>query len=333
MVTLRAGVIGLGVGEQHVRGYQAIPGVDVAAVCDLDADHARRLGRRYGVAVATDRFEDVTEDPSIDLVSICSYDPDHVPQAISALRHGKHVMVEKPVAVDRREAERLLEVQQESGLILTSNLILRASPRFREVHRLVRSGILGEVFYAEGDYLHAILHKLTSGWRGRVPGYSVVYGGGIHLIDLLRWIVGREVQEVSGMGARTLVAGSPFGGHDTTVSLLGFEGGAVGKCTTTLGPRRPKFHALAVYGTQGTFVNAPDVGHLYVSDRPEEARTVDAAYPGIAKGDLLVDFVTAAREGRTPEVSAVDVFRVMDICFTAVEAIDAGRTLPVRYSI
>lgn len=330
---LRAGVIGLGVGERHVVGYLEQAACEVVAVCDLDGSHAQAVARRYGVPLWSTDFRRVTEHPDIDVVSICSFDDAHVEQAISALRNGKHVMVEKPVALRREDAARLLEEQQRSGLTLTSNLILRASPRFQEVHRLAREGAFGDIFYLEGDYLHDILWKLTEGWRGRIPGYSVIHGGGIHLIDLMRWIVGAEVAEVSGMGGRVQVRESLFRGHDTTVTLLGFDGGAVGKCTTMLGPRRPKFHSLKVFGTAATFENGFPDAAIYPSDRLEEARVVTTPYPGMGKGDLLEDFVTAVRHGRPPLVAPVDVFRVMDVCFTAVEAIDKGCTLPVQYSI
>lgn len=331
---LRAGVIGLGVGERHVAAYQEHPSCEVVGICDLDPDRLVTVGERNDVAYRTTEFRGITEHPDIDLVSICSYDDAHVEQAISALRCGKHVMIEKPISLRRDEAELLLKVHQESGgLILTSNLILRASPRFREVQSMAAAGEFGDIYYMEGDYLHAILWKLTEGWRGRIPDYSVVHGGGIHLIDLMRWIAGREVESVSGMGARMLVEGSSFGGYDTTVSLMRFQGGALAKCTTSLGPRRTKFHALNVYGTKATFVNDMPHAKLFLSDRPDDERTFETPYPAIEKGDLLPDFIAAAQEGREPAVTAADVFRVMDVCFATVDAISSGRTIEVRYSI
>ncbi len=124
------------------------------------------------------------------MVSICSYDDAHAQQVISALRAGKHVMVEKPLTLHRKDAEQILRAQQDSGRILTSNLILRHSPRFREIRRMIRAGEFGDIFYLEGDYIHQILWKLTEGWRGRMDFYCVTYGGGIHLIDLMRWLLG-----------------------------------------------------------------------------------------------------------------------------------------------
>ncbi|MEX2649725.1 MAG: Gfo/Idh/MocA family oxidoreductase, partial [Alphaproteobacteria bacterium] len=287
----------------------------------------------YGVADRVSDWRAVTEDPSIDVVSICSYDDGHAEQAVSAFRNGKHVMVEKPVALHRSELEALVRAWQDSGRLLTSNLILRRCPRFLELKARIDAGELGEVFAIEGDYLHDILEKLTEGWRGRLPFYCTIYGGGIHLIDLMRWLVGREVEAVAGMGNKVLTRDTRYKFDDSFMTLLRFEGGALGKCLTTLGPKRPKLHALSVFGTRGTFVNGVPDATLFHGDDPERAERVTAPYPGIDKGNHLPDFIAAIREGREPMVSGRDVVRVMDVCLTAREATEAGRTLVVDYTV
>lgn len=331
MDKLRVGVVGLGVGERHVVGYHEVPGVEVVAVCDLDEQRLHEVADRHHVERRSTDFRAVTEADDLDVVSICSYDDVHAKQAISAFRHGKHVMVEKPVALRRDDAEALLRAQQESGKVISSNLILRASPRFQEVRRMVQAGELGEVFYLEGDYLHDILRKITDGWRGRMDFYCVVYGGGIHLIDLMRWILGAEVEEVIGMGTGILTRGTSYRFPDTIVNLLRFDTGAVAKTTTCYGPRRPKFHALDVYGTEATFSNDVPHGRLWTSDRPEDLREVTSAYPGMEKGDLLPKFVEAIRAGVEPDVGAVDVFRVLDICLAAWESVESNQPVKVAH--
>jgi predicted dehydrogenase len=330
---LKVGVVGLGVGEQHVIGYQAITGCEVVAVCDIDAERVKSVADRRGIAERYTDARRVTEHPCIDVVSICSYDDAHAKQVISALRAGKHVMVEKPLTLYREDAEEILRAQQESGRIVTSNLILRHSPRFREVRRMIRAGEFGDIFYVEGDYIHQILRKLTEGWRGRMDFYCVTYGGGIHLIDLMRWLLGQEVTEVTGMGTDKLTAGGRYRYPDTIVNLLRFAGGALAKTLTTLGPQRPQIHALNVYGTRATFVNDMPNAKIFSGDSPEAVENMSVPYPAIQKGELLPDFIGAVREGREPEVSSKDVFRVMDICFAAWESVQSKRAVQVSYMI
>ena len=329
--TLKIGVIGLGVGEQHVIGYRAIEGCEVVSVCDVDPGKLSEVADRQDVAGRCDDYRQITEDPDIDVVSICSFDDCHAEQAVSAFRNGKHVMIEKPVALYRHEAEAILEAQQESGKLITSNLILRHSPRFREIRRMIRDGEFGDIYYLEGDYIHQILWKLTEGWRGKMNFYCVTYGGGIHLIDLMRWLMNEEVKEICGMGNQILSAGSQYRYPDTIVTLMRFEGGALAKNLTTLGPQRTQLHALNVYGTRQTFVNDLPHGKLFHGEKPEDEQEMTVPYPAIEKGDLLPDFIGAIREGREPNVSARDVFRVMDVCLAAWESVEQGRTVPVSY--
>ena len=177
---------GLGVGEAHLRSYKSIENVEVHSICDIDPNHLKLMGDRYDIEKRCLDHTQITEDPEIQVVSICSYDNCHADQIISALRHGKHIMVEKPAVLYPTEAENVLKELEGSGLFLTSSLILRQSPRFIEIRDMVQQGILGDIFHIEADYLHQILWKITEGWRGKMEFCYTVYSGGIHLIDLMR---------------------------------------------------------------------------------------------------------------------------------------------------
>ncbi len=329
---LKIGIIGLGVGERHLVSYRNIAGCEVSAICDINKPHLDDVGNRYGVEQRYTDYRKITEDPDIDVISICSYDDTHAEQAISAFRHGKHVMVEKPVALYRHEAEAVMRAQQDSQRFISSNLILRKSPRFIELRQQIQAGEFGDIFHIEGDYVHDILWKITEGWRGKMEYYSVIYGGGIHLIDLMRWLTGYEIVEVCGMGGRKRVQDSSYRFDDTITNLFRFNSGATGKCLTTYGPRRTKFHALNVYGTEKTFINDLPNAKLFTGDNPEtDEFPVTTPYPGMEKGDLLPDFIAAIRENREPDVSAQDVFRVMEICLTAQESLETRRTLSIAH--
>lgn len=333
MRPLKAGVIGLGVGEAHLKTYQSLPGVSVQAICDIDPTKLNDVGERNDVPERYTDYHKVTEHPDIDVVSICSYDSAHAEQAISAFRNGKHVMVEKPVALFPAEAEQILRAQQDSGKFITSNLILRQSPRFRELKDQIEAGDFGEIVSIEGDYIHQILWKITEGWRGKMPFYCVTYGGGIHLIDLMRWLIGQEAVEVCGMGSKILTRGGAYRYPDTIVNLLRFERDTLGKTMTIFGPERTQFHSLNVYGTRRTFVNDMPHGIWFDGDKPENRHLVTTPYPGMGKGDLLPDFIQAIRTGTEPVIGAKDIFRVMAVCFAAWESVEKGRTVRVSYLI
>ena len=330
---LKIGVIGLGVGEQHVIGYQRIPNVEVTDICDIDPSVLKIVGDRNDVPNRHQDYKQITENPKIDVVSIASYDNCHAIQAISAFENGKHVMIEKPLALNRHEAEAILRAQQDSGRFLSSNLVLRKSPRFQELKNWIAKGYFGEIVTIEGDYLHQILWKLTQGWRGEMEFYCVTYGGGIHMIDLMRWLLDEEIVEVCGMSNKKLTRGSKFNFDDTVTNLLKFKSGTVGRTTSNLGAQRPQIHGLSVYGTEKSFINDTPHAKLFHSDNSEDIEIVETNYPGIDKFGLLPDFISSIRNGDEPEVSAKDVFRVMDICFACYESLKAKKTVNVDYLI
>ena len=330
---LKIGVIGLGVGEQHVIGYQRIPNVEVTDICDIDPSVLKIVGDRNDVPNRHQDYKQITENPNIDVVSIASYDNCHAIQAISAFENGKHVMIEKPLALNRHEAEAILRAQQDSGRFLSSNLVLRKSPRFQELKNWIAKGYFGEIVTIEGDYLHQILWKLTQGWRGEMEFYCVTYGGGIHMIDLMRWLLDEEIVEVCGMSNKKLTRGSKFNFDDTVTNLLKFKSGTVGRTTSNLGAQRPQIHGLSVYGTEKSFINDTPHAKLFHGDNSEDIEIVETNYPGIDKFGLLPDFISSIRKGDEPEVSAKDVFRVMDICFACYESLNAKKTVNVDYLI
>jgi len=326
---IRVGVIGLGVGERHIVGYREIPGVEVAGICDIDPAKMAAVAERQEVSDLHKDYRTLLAEPSIDAVSICSYDDHHVEQAVTAFEAGKHVFCEKPVALDRNGLDRVVRAWSDSGKRLSSNLILRQSPRFIAVRDMVQAGEFGDLHYMEGDYIHQILWKITEGWRGKMDFYCVTYGGGIHLIDLMRWIAGEEVTEVTAMAAKKLTRGSAFPYPDTMTTLLRFESDLLAKSTTSFGPQRRQIHTLNLYGTKLSFENANGPARLYRGDQPEDEEPFDVPYPGIEKGDLLPDFIAAIREDREPIVRAKDVFQVMNICISAWESVEQQRSIAV----
>lgn len=319
---LRAAVVGLGVGEAHARTYADHPDCDLVGLCDVDEARLAAVAAHHpGVRTATDADE-LLRDPGIDAVSIATYDDAHFAQVRTALEHGKHVFVEKPLCTRREEAEELRRLLADRpGQVLSSNLVLRASPRFRRVKELVDAGRLGQLYYVEADYDYGRLHKITEGWRGDLPHYSVTLGGGVHVVDMLLWLTGRRVVEVSAYGNRIASAGTKFRFDDLRVALLRFEDGMLGKVAANFGSATPHFHAVELFGTRATFVNGPERGWLV--DR-ETREPIDEPYPGVGKGELIPAFVDAVLGRGELAVRPEEVFAALDVCFAIDEAAESG---------
>src|SRR5262249_30168710 len=159
---------------------------ELAAVCDFDPARLEEASKEWPNVRLFGRAEDLLDDPGIDVVSIASYDDAHADQVMRAIASGKHVFVEKPLGMTAEEGGQIRRLLDERPEVrLSSNLILRLSPRFRLLKQMINDGVFGRLYYVEGDYTYGRLQKITDGWRGQLPYYSAVLGGAVHLVDAL----------------------------------------------------------------------------------------------------------------------------------------------------
>ena len=333
MTRLRAGVIGLGVGEQHAHAYRRHPDTELVAMADIDPAKRTRAQREFPGLRLYDNAEALIDDPGIELVSIASFDDAHFAQVARAIEAGKHVFVEKPLCMRDEELAELKALHvRRPAVRISSNLILRRTPRFIELKRRIAAGEMGELFYLEGDYNYGRIHKIVDGWRGKLPFYSVVHGGAIHVIDLLMWLAGERITEVQASGNRIASAGTGFRFNDMVVAIVRFEKGAVGKIAANFGCVHPHFHRVLVYGTGATFENRMDAGLIWHSrDGAEEPERLDSAYPGAAKGELIPSFVDTILGRGEAEVRDDEVFATMAVSLAIERAATEGGRVKVDY--
>jgi len=330
---LNAAIIGLGVGERHIEGYEADSAARVVALCDIDEEKRAMAAHRYPNLRVTAHAEDLLQDPDIHVVSIASYDDAHFGQIIGALDAGKHVFVEKPMVLNVDDARTVRErLMRRPDLRLSSNLILRKVPRFVDLKDRIQRGELGRLFAIEAGYHYGRLSKLTDGWRATMPGHSVVLGGGIHMIDLVMWLASDPIVEVSAVGNRIASEASPHANYDCVMASVRFKSGIIGQISSNYGCVRPHFHALSVFGTKGTFFNEPGPATFFASRDPTvEPQPLDTAYPFAAKGDAIPSFISSIMGRGEPSVSIDDVFRSLSVCFAIEQAVHQGGTHRVEY--
>jgi predicted dehydrogenase len=198
---LRAAVIGTGfVGPHHVDAVQRGGYATVEVLVDRDPERGLRLAQSLGVARAVTEIGAVLRDPSIDVVHVCTPNWTHVDLARAAMEAGKHVVVEKPIAIDRAGAATLLDVAQRTGRHGATALTYRGYPMVRQARQLVASGRLGELRLAHGAYLQDWLSEPADyNWRvdATVGGPSRAFADiGTHWFDTVEFIAGARVMAV-----------------------------------------------------------------------------------------------------------------------------------------
>ena len=316
-MTLNVGVIGLGVGSKHLDAFHKNPFCHVKCMCDLDTKKLQGHQKKFPEIKKTTIAEEVLNDPTIDIVAIASYDCHHSDQILQAFENRKHVFIEKPLCTTRDDFEKIKAAHAlNSDLVVSTNFVLRREPRFTTLKQKIENGLLGEIFLAEGSYDYGRLKKLTHGWRGDDPNYSVMHGGGIHIIDILTWLVGSRFCPKIVLKNKFNTMDSKFKNSDLILTAGNFESGAIGKIIANYGSATPHFHQLKIYGTKGTFVHDCGIAHYLFGREPNVKTYADKTpFPATNKGDMIPEFVNFLAK-RTKHLS-VDFQRVCEVMDTS----------------
>ena len=335
MDKLNVGIIGLGVGEKHIKSFQSHNNCEVVTLCDFANDKRKEISIKYPEIKIINNALTILEDQNINIVSVASFDNYHYKQIISALKNGKHVFVEKPLCLYEQEAQDIRRcLNEHSDLRLSSNLGLRTCPRFKRIRDVVRSGEMGHVYYIEGDYLWGRIHKLTDGWRKDMNYYSIIHGAAIHMIDLVLWITGLRPVEVQAYGNNIANRGTPLNDNSFATILMKFENGCIAKVTANGGCIHPHFHRLVVFGTKKTAIHDLS-GAMWLDTNDPSAipEEISEKYPAKEKrGDVITSFVDSIIDNsRQPIVTADDAFDTMSICIAAEKAVNESRHVMVNY--
>lgn len=333
-MTLRAAIIGLGVGEQHARAFARHPNSEITWLHDLDAVKAERLTKELGQGKTAESYDQILAAPDVDIVSIATYDHLHFDEVCRALDSGKHVFVEKPLCRTAQEVDTIAAHWQKAGKPhLRSNLVLRGADVYVWLKQAIAAGKFGEIYAFDGDYLYGRLEKITEGWRREVPDYSVMEGGGVHLIDLMLWLMGETPVSVASTGNNTATRDTGFRYDDFMASTFSFASGAVGRITANFGCVHPHHHVMRVFGTKATFIY-DDQGPRLFRDRRDGA-TADALdlapLPG-SKGVLIPDFIQAIRNDDDPTGEAEREFDLIRVIAAADKAHAEGSPQNIRPS-
>ncbi|HAL56304.1 MAG TPA: hypothetical protein DCP63_07485 [Bacteroidetes bacterium] len=246
---IRVGIVGFGqMGRIHAYAYRSIPmyydghpcTVKLKCVCDTNETLARKGVEQAGFESSTTNVHDLVTRNDIDVVNICTPNKMHKEAVLAALRNGKHVYCEKPLAFNETEAKEIVEVAEESGLKHQITAEYRFIPAIMKAKELVDAGFVGRVFHFRGVYLHAgyIDPKRPREWRMQkdVIGGGVLVDLGPHLLDMIHHLVG-DVDEVTAT-METFFKERPLPEdpgklgkvevEDAITTLLRFKNGAIG---------------------------------------------------------------------------------------------------------
>jgi predicted dehydrogenase len=246
-------ILGTGnVAKGHLMAIQATEGAELVALGTRVRERGKAWAVEQGVScpIYSD-LESLLADEQVDIVIICTPNNQHAQQTIQVARAGKHILIEKPVALNLQDLRAMQAAVQESGVRTLVSFVLHWNPALNIAKRLVAKGIIGDVFLAETCYWHSTPRAVPGHWMTtkEVAG-SVFLMGGCHAVDAARWLVGADIVEVCAFSDNK---GKEWYEYPHTVSAaIKFANNAVGRISTSMGCTMPYTFEVTLMGTRGT---------------------------------------------------------------------------------
>ena len=312
---LYAATIGLGFGLSHAKVFKNNKNVKLVCVNDLNLKK-KKLAESLKTTF-TQKSNFIFDNKKINLVSIASYDNYHFQHLLKAIKNKKNIFIEKPICQNSKQLGIVKKLLKDNKLKLSSNFVLRYHPKFKKVKELVNQNKIGKIYSIEGEYNYGRLIKLIKGWRGEIPYYSIVQGGGIHIIDLMQWLINSIPLKAISVGNNLISKQSKFKFNDNNIALIAFKNGVTGKVTSNFSCAMPHNHYLKIYGKKGTIEVSFDKIFWYKS-RLKKSKPVLVKYKNDKnyKDKLLNSFIESIfNKKKNYNPSLQDIYSSLSTCF------------------
>jgi UDP-N-acetyl-2-amino-2-deoxyglucuronate dehydrogenase len=288
MKKYNVGIIGYGwVATAHIPAINASRQAQVTAVCSSRPQDDAALSEKHGGTIRsyTD-LDQMLADPDIHIVSICSFSGLHAEHAIKAAKAGKHLIIEKPIALSWEDCQRVAEAVAAAGVKVCVCFECRFSSQLIATRAVIDQGLLGELHYGEVDYFHGI-----GPWYGqfewnakRTGGGSALLTAGCHALDALLLCMGEDVQSVSSYSTKTKSpVFEPYEYDTTSVTILRFADGRVGKCSAVVDCLQPYYFHTQFCGSEGSLLD--DKFHS-MKLKTDKSAWSKLSFKGLDSGDV-----------------------------------------------
>lgn len=346
MDKVKVGVIGVGnISWCHLEGYSKDPRVELYAFCDLDEAKLKEKSEKYGVKrLYTDVDTMLKECPELDAVSVCVWNINHSKCAIAALKAGKHVLCEKPIAMTVEQALEMQKAAEEAGKVLQIGFCCRYGTDAKIINEYRDKGFFGDFYYAKASYLRRFGNP--GGWFADVSmsGGGPLIDLGVHIIDLTRYLMGNP-KPVAVFGAtyrkvdrsQTYQAnpyGASTGGletkndvEDLAAAMVRYDNGAVLNVEASYCMNlKQDVYAMELFGSKGGVRICPDM-QMYTDMNGFMVDITPVDMIGMEEDQALfdretahfIDCVQGKAECIAPAQDGVDILRIIRAIYESAE--------------
>jgi len=348
---MRVGVIGCGAiaTRAHLPAFKSLPNVELQAVADVNEKMARTAAKKFGIPNSYTDYKKMLRDPSIDLVSICTPSPTHTEVAIEAAKNGKHLFIEKPLALTVRGAQMILNMAKENNVKLCVVHNYRYFPAMKEVKRRIDLGNLGRIVTIQGiAHTRIPLQWTASTWLYHKGGALDDFGP--HLIDSILWLVNSKIEKVCAFGGDFL---GKMNCTNYIQILMRFENRTVATADISWLTGRITF-ALNVHGTGGYISIESDLKNFFFNDPIEthglptpldDLRNLSKKTISLTKktisgkffkgalafyGTIIKEFINSIEKGTKVPVSGEEALQVVAVSEAAKLSLAEDRSVAVK---
>jgi UDP-N-acetyl-2-amino-2-deoxyglucuronate dehydrogenase len=336
-MTIKFAVVGTGwVAGEYMKAINGHPHAEVYGLVTRNRDHAQGRLTELGIQSRIfDSFEQAVKDPQVDAVVLCSMPDVRARQVIMAAQHGKHLVIEKPMAMNKESLWAMAQALEHNPVKSVVSFVLRWNPTFDTIKSLINDDMLGRVFMAQIDYWHHIgPHYSQYQWSSKKAlGGSSILSAGCHAVDAVRYFAG-DVEEVTAYSCSTWLD-SEYEFEPNTIAIFKLKNGGIAKVSSSLECKTPYKFNIHLLGEKGSVMN----NQLFTHKLP--GQTDYATIPTILpdSGDVshhpfvheIEDFVQAIQQQRQTRCDFFDAFKSMEVCFAIDESVATGKkiTLPL----
>lgn len=349
---LNFGIIGCGrISPNHVKAIaDNRQQARLAAVCDLEDNKMDAAIARYNELMGPDadtvkKYDDymrLLANPDIDIVTIATYSGLHAQMAIDAMQAGKHVIVEKPMALSIADADLMIRVAEQVGVKMTVSFQNRFNKSVQKLRSALETRRFGKLIHgvASMRWHRGADYYGSADWRGTwAMDGGALMNQSIHNIDLLQWMMG-DVDTAYGFAGTFL---NDIEAEDAAVAVLRFKSGALGiiEASNCIYPSNME-ETLSVFGEKGTAriggMATNYLTHWEFSDGLDDKEKVLANYGenpanvyGFGHTSLFADFIDAVQSGRQPYITPAEGKKAMEIVLGIYKSVKTGQ--PVKFPI
>lgn len=342
---VNVGVIGCGKIAQtrHLPEYADNPDVNIVALYDFNVDRAKELAGKYNAKVY-ESYQELLDDPGIDAVSVCVRNSDHCAISIDAMKVGKHVLCEKPMAVSLEECIKMVEASEKYNRFLMIGQNQRLSKAHVKAKELIQSGMLGKVLTYKTNFGHGGPETWTVDQKDvwffdkSLSAFGALADLGVHKTDLITYLLDSPVKKVTAV-LKTLdkkdADGNPITVDDNSICIYEMENGVVGTMTASWTYYGAEDNSTVIYGTNGMMRIYDDPEYSIVvtlKDGSQVLYDIDRIQTNDnqTKSGIIDAWVESLVENKEPEISGKSVLSSMKAIFAALESSKSNTTVVIE---